>query len=88
VGIAVMLLAGLTLVPARLAILGRAVFWPAKTRPGDHFEGGLGQDRGATGPPAGSDPGCRRGGPRGLAAVRLGIQAVGIVGDVSAPVGG
>jgi len=34
-----MLLAGLTLVSARLAILGRAVFWPAKTRPRDHSEG-------------------------------------------------
>jgi uncharacterized membrane protein YdfJ with MMPL/SSD domain len=38
-GMAVMLLAGLTLVPALLAILGRAVFSPAKTRPRDHFEG-------------------------------------------------
>ncbi len=30
IGIAVMLLAGLTLVPALLAIFGRAVFWPTK----------------------------------------------------------
>src|SRR5260370_42664712 len=36
---AVMLLAGLTLLPALLAILGRGVFWAAKTRPRDHFEG-------------------------------------------------
>ena len=33
IGIAVMLLAGLTLLPALLAILGRAVFWPTRTGP-------------------------------------------------------
>jgi RND superfamily putative drug exporter len=38
-GIAVMLLAGLTLLPALLAIFGRAVFWPTKTLPRDHSEG-------------------------------------------------
>jgi len=35
IGIAVMLMAGVTLLPALLAILGRAVFWPAKIAPGD-----------------------------------------------------
>ncbi len=37
VGIAVMLLAGLTLLPALLAVFGRAAFWPARVapRPGD-----------------------------------------------------
>ena len=34
IGIAVMLLAGLTLLPALLAIFGRAVFWPSKTQQG------------------------------------------------------
>jgi RND superfamily putative drug exporter len=34
IGIVVMLLAGLTLLPALLAIFGRAVFWPSKTRAG------------------------------------------------------
>ena len=34
IGIVVMLLAGLTLLPALLAIFGRAVFWPSKTQSG------------------------------------------------------
>lgn len=34
IGIALMLIAGLTLLPAILAILGRAVFWPTSTRAG------------------------------------------------------
>ncbi len=34
IGIFTMLLAGLTLLPALLAILGRAVFWPSRPRPG------------------------------------------------------
>ncbi len=33
IGIGLMLLAGLTLLPALLAIFGRAVFWPTDTRP-------------------------------------------------------
>lgn len=43
IGIAVMLLAGLTLLPALLAILGRAVFWPTKTAPRDTAEGWWGR---------------------------------------------
>jgi len=34
IGIGTMLLAGLTLLPALLAVLGRAVFWPSKVRVG------------------------------------------------------
>ncbi|HEX6506423.1 MAG TPA: MMPL family transporter, partial [Chloroflexota bacterium] len=34
IGIAIMLLAGLTLLPALLAIFGRAVFWPMPVHPG------------------------------------------------------
>jgi RND superfamily putative drug exporter len=34
IGIGVVLLVGLTLLPALLAILGRAVFWPSRTRAG------------------------------------------------------
>jgi len=43
IGIAVMLVAGLTLLPALLAIFGRAVFWPTKTQPRDHAEGTWGR---------------------------------------------
>jgi RND superfamily putative drug exporter len=39
VGMAVMLLIGLTLLPALLAILGRKAFWPAKVEPGMQKEG-------------------------------------------------
>ncbi|HLI40959.1 MAG TPA: MMPL family transporter, partial [Streptosporangiaceae bacterium] len=34
IGIGTMLLAGLTLLPALLAVFGRAAFWPSKTQPG------------------------------------------------------
>jgi RND superfamily putative drug exporter len=34
IGVAMMLLAGLTLLPALLAIFGRAAFWPSNVRPG------------------------------------------------------
>jgi RND superfamily putative drug exporter len=40
IGVATMLLAGLTLLPALLCILGRAVFWPSRPRPGQ-AQGGL-----------------------------------------------
>jgi RND superfamily putative drug exporter len=39
IGIAIMLLAGLTLLPALLAIFGRAVFWPMTVRPGVYQAG-------------------------------------------------
>ncbi len=42
-GIAVMLLAGLTLLPALLAVFGRAVFWPSKTMPRVTSEGTWGR---------------------------------------------
>jgi hypothetical protein len=41
IGIALMLLAALTLLPALLAILGRAVFWPSRTRSGTGSQLGL-----------------------------------------------
>ncbi len=39
IGIALMLLAGLTLLPALLAIFGRAVFWPTSTSAREHRAG-------------------------------------------------
>jgi putative drug exporter of the RND superfamily len=39
VGVFIMLLIGLTLLPALLAILGRRAFWPAKVEPGTQREG-------------------------------------------------
>jgi RND superfamily putative drug exporter len=43
IGIALMLLAGLTLLPALLAIFGRAAFWPSNVRPGPPRIGVWGQ---------------------------------------------
>jgi RND superfamily putative drug exporter len=39
IGIGVMLLAGLTLLPALLAIFGKAAFWPSKPKPGGEATG-------------------------------------------------
>ncbi|MGC2208379.1 MAG: MMPL family transporter [Candidatus Dormiibacterota bacterium] len=41
IGIGLMLLAGLTLLPALLAIFGRAVFWPTRTAKEDRQRGGI-----------------------------------------------
>ena len=43
IGIAVALLANLTLLPALLAVLGRSVFWPRIPRPGLHRGGTWGR---------------------------------------------
>ena len=39
IGIAIMLLSGLTLLPALLAIAGRVAFWPSNIRPGEYGMG-------------------------------------------------
>lgn len=43
IGISLMLLAGLTLLPALLAIFGRAVFWPSNIKPGNYKVGTWGK---------------------------------------------
>ncbi|HEX8008707.1 MAG TPA: MMPL family transporter, partial [Trebonia sp.] len=43
IGIGVMLVAGLTLLPALLAIFGRAAFWPSKPKPGTSSTGAWGK---------------------------------------------
>jgi RND superfamily putative drug exporter len=43
IGIALMVLAGLTLVPATLALFGRALFWPAQPAVGQRTSGGWGR---------------------------------------------
>jgi RND superfamily putative drug exporter len=42
IGVGLLLLAGLTLLPALLAILGRAVFWPTRPREGMTYRGAWG----------------------------------------------
>ena len=56
IGVVVMLLAGLTLLPALLAIFGRAVFWPSKTAPRASTARDLGAHRRAAGAAAGARP--------------------------------
>ena len=46
VGIVVMLIAGLTLQPALIAIFGKATFWPMKVKPRDHVDGWWGKTAG------------------------------------------
>jgi len=46
IGITVMLLAGLTLQPALVAIFGKATFWPMKVKARDHVDGWWGRTAG------------------------------------------
>ena len=74
IGIGVMLLAGLTLLPALLAIFGRAAFWPSKTREGTGKVGVWGRVATRIVQHPGRDPhhrpgGLRRSG-RGLARIQ------------------
>jgi RND superfamily putative drug exporter len=86
-GIVVMLLAGLTLLPALLAIFGRAVFWPTKTAPRDHTEGMWGRIAGrlVTRPALTLAIGVLVLGI--LAVFAIGFVPAGFGGDVSAPSG-
>ncbi len=87
IGIAVMLLAGLTLLPALLAILGRAVFWPTKTLPRDSADGTWGRvaARLVRRPVRTLTVGVLALGALSLFA--LGFKPTGFGGDVSAPAG-
>ncbi len=42
IGVAMILLAGLTLLPALLAIFGKAAFWPTRVKPGEQHTGAWG----------------------------------------------
>jgi len=87
IGIATMLVAGLTLLPALLAILGRAVFWPTKTLPRDHSDGVWGRvaSRLVRRPALTLTVGVLVLGALSLFA--LGFKPSGFGGDVSAPAG-
>lgn len=87
IGIATMLIAGLTLLPALLAILGRAVFWPSKTLPRDQTSGVWGKvaARLVRRPVLTLLTGVLVLGS--LSVFALGFKATGFGGDVAAPAG-
>ena len=80
IGIAVMLLAGLTLLPALLAIFGRAAFWPSKNRAGASTEGAWGR--------IATRLVKRPGVALGIGVIILGGLSVAVSGYVSAGFGG
>jgi RND superfamily putative drug exporter len=87
VGVAVMLLAGLTLLPALLAILGRALFWPTRIVAGSQKDGAWGRIavRLVRRPAATLALGLVLFG--GLSAFAVGYRAAGFGGSTSAPAG-
>ncbi len=87
IGIAVMLLAGLTLLPALLAIFGRAAFWPSKPKAGASSTGLWGKvaSRVVKRPAAALLAGLVVFGALSLAVV--GYQSAGFGGTISAPPG-
>ena len=87
IGIGVMLVAGLTLLPALLAIFGRAAFWPSKPKPGGATSGAWGRiaARIVKRPAVALTIGVIVLG--GLAAAVTGYQSAGFGGTISAPAG-
>jgi len=87
IGVAVMLLAGLTLLPALLAIFGRAVFWPSSTAPRRHGDGLWGRIAGrlVQRPAATLVTGLLVFGA--LAIATLGFKSGGFGGQLTAPAG-
>ena len=87
IGIGVMLLAGLTLLPALLAIFGRAAFWPSKHKPGLETTGLWGRiaSRLVKRPAAALAIGVIVFGA--LSAAVVGYQSAGFGGQVNAPAG-
>jgi RND superfamily putative drug exporter len=87
VGVGVMLLIGLTLLPALLAILGRRAFWPSKIVAGEQHEGIWGHVAGRLVQRPGLTLACGVGVFLALAAGALGYQAGGFGGATGAPRG-
>lgn len=87
IGIAMVLLAGLTLLPALLAIAGRAAFWPTNVQPGSHRDGwwGIAAARLLRRPALALTAGVLLFG--GLAVAALSYRSGGFGGAVSAPAG-
>jgi putative drug exporter of the RND superfamily len=87
VGMAVILAAGLTLLPALLAILGRRAFWPSKIEPGTQREGTWGLIAGRIVQHPKTTLGVGVALFLGLAAGALGYHSGGFGGATKAPAG-
>ena len=87
IGIAIMLLAGLTLLPALLAIFGKAAFWPSTPKPGTASAGAWGKiaTRVVKRPAAALLIGLLAFGALSLGVI--GYKSAGFGGTISAPAG-
>ncbi|HLG66964.1 MAG TPA: MMPL family transporter [Acidimicrobiales bacterium] len=86
-GMAVMLLAGLTLLPALLAVFGTAAFWPTRVVPGDGRHGLWGRVAGRLVVRPALTLGIGVMAFLGLAAAALGYHSAGFGGATAAPAG-